>query len=334
MPKDSNFPRVVTVGGGTGTYICLSALKEYPVQLSAIVTMMDSGGSTGKLRDQLGVLPPGDVRQALVALSDCPEIWRKLFSYRFDNGDLKGHSFGNLFISSLEKITGSTVDAIGYAERLLQTKGHVIPVTLTKSNLCAKYADGKTLFGEATIDESIYNESKLSYIYLDPPAEVNLDAKRALERADAIIFGPGDLHTSILPNLLIENMPEVLSYTKAKKIYVVNLMTRKGQTDNFKASDFVDEFSKYLYPAKLDYVLVNSTRPSKELADWYYQTDGTVPVKDDLGGCYGDAVVLRRNLLSKTKFYQSVADRVKRSLIRHDPDSLGRVLIDIINDKL
>lgn len=332
QPKDS--PKVCTIGGGTGTFICLSGLKKYNVQLSAIVAMTDSGGSTGKLRDQLGVLPPGDLRQALVALSESPDIWRKLFTYRFDNGDLKGHNFGNLFISSLEKITGSTMEAVDYAQRLLQTNGNVIPVTLSDSHLCALYEDGSVLEGEAQIDDNLNKAGKIKKLFLKPNADINLVAKRAIERADAIVFGPGDLHTSILPNLVITQMPDILSYTRAKKIYTVNLMTKTGQTDNYKVSDFVNELQNYIFPTKLDYIIVNSGIPDRELVDFYYKKDSSIPVVDDLGGTYENAVVIRRDLLSSYKVTQSASDTVTRSLIRHDADKLGQVLIAIIDGKI
>lgn len=187
MKKLAEIPNVVVVGGGTGTYVCLSALKQYPINLSAVVSMTDSGGSTGKLRDQLGVLPPGDLRQALVALSESPDIWRKLFAYRFDSGDLQGHNFGNIFLSALEKITGLTSEAVEYAERILQTKGKVHPVTFTNCNLCAEYEDGTVVEGESRIDESEHKNSKISRVFLNPSATMNLSAKRALERADYIV---------------------------------------------------------------------------------------------------------------------------------------------------
>ena len=142
-------PSVVTIGGGTGSFVVLSGLKDYPIELSAIITMMDSGGSTGKLRDQLGVLPPGDLRQALVALSEAPDIWRQLFTYRFENGDLKGHNFGNIFISAIEKIANSNQEAIDRASDILQTNGSVIPITFDKCCLCAEYKDGSVVEGES-----------------------------------------------------------------------------------------------------------------------------------------------------------------------------------------
>lgn len=326
-------PCVVTIGGGTGTFVVLSGLKTYPVKLSAVVSMMDSGGSTGRLKDQLGVLPPGDLRQALVALSESDEIWRKLFTYRFESGDLKGHSFGNIFLSALEKITGSTKDAVEYATRVLQTQGEVIPVTLDNSSLCADYEDGTSFNRESEIDEYI-GHSKIARMYLQPKALVNIDAKHAIERADFIIFGPGDLYTSILPNLLVDGMPEILENLNTKKIYVVNLMTRTGQTDDYKVSDFVNKIEEYMYGEPLDYILVNSAPLDPKIVEIYKEVDKAVPVLDDIeGDTYHEAKVIRTNLLSNTLFKPTASDTVKRSLLRHDPYKLAEALYKIISRK-
>jgi uncharacterized cofD-like protein len=324
-------PKIVVIGGGTGSFIVLSGLKSYPVQLSTIVTMMDSGGSTGKLRDQLGVLPPGDLRQALVALSESELIWRKLFTYRFDNGDLDGHSFGNLFLSALEKITGSTEKAISYATELLKTRGEVIPVTLENTVLCAKYADGTTLEGETKIDNATEPRARINYMYLHPTAQITPNAKEKIQKADYLIFGPGDLYTSIIPNLLVDGVTEAIHKSKAKKIMLVNLMTKLGQTDCYRASDFVSELCKYLGGVDFDYIFVNNKRPPKALVDWYRRSGDAEVVKDDLGyKKSSNAKIIRADLLSKTKYEQSLSDRIKRSLIRHDPEKVARALIKVV----
>ncbi|GIW69811.1 MAG: hypothetical protein KatS3mg101_0558 [Patescibacteria group bacterium] len=325
-------PSVVVVGGGTGTFVALSGLKEYPVELSAVVTMMDSGGSTGRLRDQLGVLPPGDVRQALVALSQSQEIWRKLFTYRFDAGDLQGHNFGNIFISALEKITGSNQEAIDLAAQILQTSGSVYPVTFTKATLCARYADGSVIEGEHSIESVQRNHPALTEVYLSSPALMNLDAKKALERADFIVLGPGDLYTSIIPNLLVEGMKEVFKFTKAKIVYVSNLMTHLGQTDGFPVSKHVDEVIKYLGGNYVNYILLNTERPPQDLLDHYYTIDGTVWVEDDLPEeRYRGAKIIREKLLSHDKVIFSSSDKVKRSMIRHSPQKLAAALFNVID---
>ena len=321
---------VVTVGGGTGSFVVLSGLKNYEIDLNAIVTMMDSGGSTGKLRDQLGVLPPGDLRQALVALSGASDIWRKLFTYRFEAGDLKGHNFGNIFLSAIEKITDSNQEAIDRAADILQTSGRVIPITFDKCTLCAEYEDGSVIEGESNIDENEKVGIRIKNIFLKPPANINLEAKRALERANALIFGPGDLYTSILPNLLVSGVRETLQYVKAKKVFVVNLMTKVGQTEGFKVSDFINEIEKYLGEGSLSYVVVNSKKPSDDLINRYKEVDKVLPVEDDVGGTYRRAKIIRANILSDYAYDKSSSDDLKRSLIRHDPDKLAKVLYRII----
>ncbi len=331
MNKKVN-PRIVTVGGGTGTFVVLSGLKDYPLNLSSIVTMMDSGGSTGRLRDQLGVLPPGDLRQALVALSDSKEIWRKLFTYRFESGDLKGHNFGNIFISALEKITGSTAEAINLATEILQTKGNVYPVTLSNCTLCAGYADGSVVEGESNIEEIVKEGNKITRMYLTPSAVMNLEAKKELENADFIIFGPGDLYTSIIPNLLVEGMPEVLAYSRAKKIFILNVMTRYGQTDGFKSTDFIFELERYLGGISLDYIFINETRPSQEVLDWYREVDKAHFVEDTtFGGYFDNRKILRGDFLSKNRVVQAANDHVKRSLIRHDPDKIAEAIYKLVD---
>lgn len=323
-------PIVATIGGGTGSFVVLSGLKNYEIDLNAIVAMTDSGGSTGKLRDQLGVLPPGDLRQALVALSEASDIWRKLFTYRFEAGDLKGHNFGNIFLSAIEKITNSNQEAIDRAADILQTVGRVTPITFDKCTLCAEYEDGSVIEGESNIDENERAGVHIKNLFLKPPANVNLEAKRVLERANALIFGPGDLYTSVIPNLLVSGVRETLQYVKAKKIFVVNLMTKVGQTESFKVSDFINELEKYLGEDSLNYVVVNSKKPPNELVSRYKDIDKALPVEDDLGGTYGRARVIRADVLSDYAYTKSSSDDLKRSLIRHDPDKLAKILYKII----
>ena len=323
-------PSVVTIGGGTGSFVVLSGLKNYEIDLSAIVAMTDSGGSTGKLRDQLGVLPPGDLRQALVALSEAPDIWRKLFTYRFEKGDLEGHNFGNIFLSAIEKITNSNQEAIDRAADILQTSGRVIPVTFDKCSLCAQYSDGSTIEGEANIEEMEKRGSKISKIFLKPNAFMNLEAKKTLERADFLVFGPGDLYTSIIPNLLVSGMVDVLDNVKGKKIFVINLMTRAGQTDDFKVSSFINEFEKYLGDGFLDYVIVNSKKPPEDLILRYKKIDRAFPVEDDVGGFYKKARVIRGDVLSNSAYIKPSSDKLKRSYIRHDSDKLAGVIYKIM----
>jgi uncharacterized cofD-like protein len=321
---------VVTIGGGTGTFVVLSGLKKYPINLSAIVSMMDSGGSAGRLRDQLGVLPPGDLRQALIALSQSEEIWRDLFTYRFEKGDLKGHTFGNIFLSSLEMISGSLDKSIDLASHILDTVGEVVPVTFTKCTLCARYKDGKELKGESLIDIALKKRPRITYMCLEPEAKPNPNALDKIKKADFIILGPGDLYTSTIPNLLVDGVAEEIRKSKAKKIYVSNLMTKLGETDDYKVSDHVEELKNYL-GGDVDYIVVNTKSPQKDILDWYYKAGDVVQVRDDLPKKeYKGAKVVRFDVLSKTRYEQSLSDRIKRSLIRHDSDKLAKVLYKIM----
>ena len=321
---------VVTIGGGTGSFVVLSGLKNYEIDLSAIVAMTDSGGSTGKLRDQLGVLPPGDLRQALIALSESSEIWRKLFTYRFETGDLEGHNFGNIFLSAIEKITDSNQEAIDRAADILQTGGRVIPITFDDCTLCAKYEDGSIVEGEASIDGEEKRGVKIEGLFLKPSANINLEAKRVLERTDGLVLGPGDLYTSIIPNLVVSGVSETLQYVKAKKILVVNLMAKVGQTEGFKVSDFINEIEKYTGEGFLNYVVVNSRKPSKKLIERYREIDRADLIEDDVGGTYRSAKIIRADILSDYAYKRSSVDKVKRSLIRHDPDKLAKVIYKLI----
>ncbi|HSX39349.1 MAG TPA: gluconeogenesis factor YvcK family protein [Candidatus Saccharimonadales bacterium] len=325
--KASTKPKVVVIGGGTGTFVVLSGLKNYPVDLTAIVTMMDSGGSTGRLRDQLGVLPPGDLRQALVALSSSDKIWRDLFAYRFDAGDLNGHNFGNIFLSALEKITGSINTGLNLAEQILDTRGSVIPVTLDKSHLCVRLKNGNIIEGETFIDEVHVKRVPIENCFLKPQALPNPTALKAIEQADFIIFGPGDLYTSIIPNFLVTGIAATIKLSKAKKIFVSNLMTKFGQTDHYKISTHLAEIHKYLGANVVDLVMVNSAKPNKQLVDWYKKSGDVSMVTDDLPK--NSKKVIRGDFLSETKYEQSLADRLKRSLIRHDSEKLAKALVDI-----
>ena len=212
---------VVTIGGGTGSFALLSGLKKYPVNISAIVSMADNGGSTGILRDELGVLPPGDVRQCLVALSESSEVLRELMNYRFESGSLKGHSFGNIFLSALEKIKGKFSKGVGEISKILKVKGTVIPVTNDNVHLYIKLRNGKVLKGQEELD----NNKEIRIVGIDKvffkrQAKANLIAIKSIEEADYIIVGPGDFYGSIIPNFLVKGISEAISRSKAKVIFV------------------------------------------------------------------------------------------------------------------
>ncbi len=262
-------PRLVTIGGGTGTFAVLTGLKKYPVELTAIVSMADDGGSTGVLRDELGVLPAGDVRRALLALSESSSAVHDAFNYRFKQGRLANHNFGNLFLAALEKVCGNFSDAVEIASHILSIKGTVVPVTLDNVRLYARLADNTVVRGESNIDIPKAARAAIKKVWLSPNGNINPTARKKISEADAIIIGPGDLYTSIIPNLLISGMPEAIKKSKAKKMYVGNLTTKFGETDNFTAERFVSEIEKYLGKGILDIAIFNNKRPSPSMLKDY-----------------------------------------------------------------
>ena len=320
--------RIVVIGGGTGTFVALTGLKYYPLHLSAIITMMDSGGSTGRLRDQLGVLPPGDLRQALVALSRADTIWRDLFVYRFENGDLNGHNFGNIFLSALEKITGSMEEAIEWATTILNTQGDVFPVTYENAELCVELTDGKKICGETNIDE--WQEGKIrkpiARAYLQPDVSANPAAIDAIKEADLIVIGPGDLYTSIVPNLLVRGIREAIASSSARKVYVMNLMTKNGQTESYTARKHVQDLVRYTGDV-LQTVLVNTQMPDQKALMWYRKA-GEEMVQNDLQK--GPYDIVLDELVDTSMMHKTSSDVLRRSLIRHDPHKLASALVKLL----
>lgn len=319
--------KVTVIGGGTGTYTLLTGLKNYHYDISVIVSMMDSGGSTGLLRDQLGVLPPGDLRQCLVALSDSSEIWRKLFLYRFENGDLKGHNFGNIFITAMEKISTDYNEVVSTTSKLLGTTGNVIPVTLEKSQLCVEYEDGAVIKGEANIDNSAHTDSRIKKAFLEPKVSSNKKALEKIVDCDYLILGPGDLYTSLIPNLIVDGISEEIKKSKCKIIYISNLMTKRGQTTGYKVSDHVIDIEKYL-KRKVDFILINSREISEEGKKRYLEKSEDIPVVDDMSI---DARVVKKNIISDVNFENNSSDKTFRSLVRHDSYKLAQEVKNIID---
>lgn len=320
---------ITVIGGGTGTFIVLQALKNLNVNINAIVSMMDSGGSTGKLRDQLGVLPPGDIRQCLVALSDAPMLWRKLFLYRFEKGDLKGHNFGNIFLSALEKVTKNYQEVIDNAAFILKTKGEVIPVTFSKTDLVVEYSDGSVLKGEGKIDSNKSKNKKIVKAFLSKKINSNPKAIATIKKSDFIIIGPGDLYTSLIPPLLVKEIPKTIKNSKAKIVFVVNLMTKTGQTSNFTASDHFKVISQYLTrPA--DIILINNGKIPSNVLKWY-KDHREKTIIDDLKNNL-NALIVKEDLVDKKIYQKSKSDKLERSILRHDPRKLTKVFKKIIYD--
>jgi len=321
---------IVVIGGGTGTFVVLSGLKKYTHNLTAVVNMTDSGSSTGILRDELGVLPPGDIRQCLVALSGSDYLLRQLFNYRFVEGRLTGHNFGNLFLAALEKVTGSFNTAVKEAGNILSICGTVLPVTVQNVSFCAQLKDNKIIKGEDKISAMDFIKNPVRRFFLQPSADINPEVVRAIKKADLIVIGPGNLYSSLIPIFLTKGISEAIRCSKAKKIYNCNLMTKPGQTDGYNVHDFASVIEKYLGGQVLDFVIFNSKKPSDDLIK-RYATQGEKLVNYDVDflkkQCY---TAVPADLISRRVWNKPKGDVfIKRTLIRHDPDKLAKIIFTV-----
>lgn len=324
-------PKIAVIGGGTGSFTLLSKLKLHTPNITALVNMADDGGSTGQLRDELGVLPPGDVRQCLVALSESERV-RDLFSYRFDGGSMEGHAFGNLFLTALEKMTGSFAEAVKTASEVLNITGEVYPVTLDKVTLVMEQSNGHVTEGEFNIGHADFGSHTRPEMRLMPSATLNPDAARAIKNADIVVIAPGNLYGSLAPALIVPGMSEALASTDAKTVYVCNLVTKPGQTDEFMVQDYAAEIER-IGKFGLDYVFYNNAKPSQYLLDRYAQ-EGEYWVKYDESAldnasyeAIGTPMVSRDRSSSQGKGSDPIAHT--RTLIRHDADAVAKELMKL-----
>ena len=331
----SSLKKILIIGGGTGTYTVLTGLKKYPeLHLSVIVSMTDSGGSNRVIRDEFGLLPTSDIRQCLVALSEekPSDILRKLFTYRYNAGTgISGMTFGNLFMAALTDIYGSQEVAIKKTCEFLDVVGNIIPVTYDNSHLVARYDNGKQVLGEHYIDEPLSDNDGHKIVELEvfPPAQANPDALSAIKKADLIVLGPGDLFTSILSNVVVGGIADAIKKSKAKKVFVVNLMTRHGQTDGFSASDHLTEIEKYLGKGVVDVCLVNKSNNFPRGILKRYEEEDAYPVKDDFKD-NKKVKIVREDFVSGVVYEKQESDRLIRSLIRHNPAKLAKALISLL----
>lgn len=312
-------PRIVAIGGGTGLSVLLSGLKEYTSNITAIVTVADDGGSSGRLRQQFDILPPGDIRNCLVALSDVPALMRDLFQFRFDSSsELSGHSFGNLFITAMTRLTGDFEKAIKETSKVLALKGQVIPSTLSKVMLVAQYKDGSVVEGEEKIPKA---HKPINRVSLKPGhPQATPDAVKAIEEAGIIILGPGSLYTSILPNLLIKEITDSIVASGAIKVYVCNAMTQPGETDNFNASSHIKILTNHSSPRIFDYCIVNNGEMPAEILRRYTK-ENSYPVVNDT-----------ENI--EKMGYRVIAEDIVATdtLIRHDSAKLARIILGLIEE--
>ncbi len=313
-------PKIVAIGGGTGLSTMLKGIKKITNNITAVVTVGDDGGSSGKLREELGVLPPGDIRSCIAALADDEDLVTKLFQFRFkDCAGLSGHSFGNLFLTAMCEITGDMVRAVKESSKVLSIRGRVLPSTLDDMRLVAEMEDGSIIKGESNIPES---GKKIKRLFTEPdnckPLE---DAIWAINDADIIILGPGSLYTSVIPNLLIKDIAKAVNNSKAKKIYVCNIMTQPGETDGFSVSDHIKTLINHAkYEKIIDAVLVNTTLPNELIAP--YKDAGSVPVVVDTEEVNKMGIqVIQKNLIEDKRFEDGHS-----SFVRHSPSRLARII--------
>lgn len=324
-------PKVVVIGGGTGTYTVLSGLKNYDLDITAIVSMADSGGTAKIERDEFGMLPNSDIRKALLALSQTEnsDIIRQLFSYRFYKGvGISGITFGNFFLAALTDILGDQVDAIKYVGKILNIKGSVLPISVQPTHLLATYEDGTKVLGEHYIDEPLKNGKK-RIVNLELIPEINIFplARKAIIDADLIVIGPGDLYTSIIANLAVCGVQEAIKKSQATKVFVLNLISKFGETYKYTAQDHVTDLENYLGKDILNFVVVNSASLPKDVVAKYKLENG-YPVKDNLrDGWYK---VLRGDFLAEGIVVKDKGDTLKRSLVRHDPEKLTKMLVGLL----
>lgn len=309
-------PRVVAIGGGTGLSTLLRGLKEYTSNITAVVTVADDGGSSGRLREELNVLPPGDIRNCLLALADAGPLMEKLFCFRFNSGkDLKGHNFGNLFITAMSKVTGDFEQAVKASSKILAIRGRVVPATLSKVVLRARHKNGTETIGESNIP---LEKSPVEKMYIKPEnSRPTMEAIEAIKESHIIILGPGSLYTSVMPNILIDGMYETIRRSKAIKIYVCNVMTQSGETDYYKASDHIKAIIEHSGKGIVDYCVVNTGKVPAKLLEKYKQENAYPIVMDEDGIKKLGCKAIEATVIDTENF------------IRHDPDKLAKVIMDI-----
>lgn len=322
---------VVVIGGGTGTFPVISALKQQPVHLTSIIAVSDSGGSTGRIRDEFGFQPVGDLRQALAALAQAEgEEWiRKILLYRFEKGNgLKGHNLGNLILTALQDMTGDTTQALEIAEKVFRLEGEVVPATSDNVQLEITYTDGSVAVGEHLLDEEgdhTQPVKSIQSVRLIPEARISPKAAKAIEEAQLIVIGPGDYYASLMASLLPEGMSQAFAKTSAKIVYMVNLMTRLTQTNGMSARQHVEGIEKVI-GRKVDYIVINNGSIPQNILD-VYAASNEFPVKNDLGN---DPQVIRADLVSEEVNHKSTVDTAHRSLLRHDVNKVGQVLRELL----
>ena len=309
-------PKIVVIGGGTGLSVLLHGLKEHSSNITAIVTVADDGGSSGRLREQFDILPPGDIRNCLVALADAEPLMRDLFQFRFGNeSELKGHSFGNLFITALSKVTGDFEKAIKESSKVLAIRGRVIPSTFDKVQLVAEHQNGQKTRGETKIAEQRF---PIRRVFLDPvTCKPSKESFEAIDNADVIVLGPGSLYTSVIPNLLVTGISERISMSRVPKVYVCNIMSQPGETDNYAAFDHLNAIIMHTTSDIVNHCIVNTGTVSPEVLK-KYEEENSYPVLADSDKIVGKGYsVIEENIVNAEDY------------VRHDSKKLSKIIIDL-----
>ena len=321
--RKSSQPKIVVIGGGTGSSVALRGLKPYIDNLTSIVTMFDSGGSSGALSSEFGYPPLGDLRSCLLALAESNEMTealRPLVEFRFERGSsLNGHSLGNLLMAALTSVHSDGQAAVDEMSRILHVRGQVLPVTLERANLCAELENGEFLRSESAIDLRGERHPRISRVFLDSAVDANPRAVEAIMAADAVVLGPGDLYTSVIPNLLANGIAQAIAETAATRIYVCNLMTKLGETDDFRASDFVCEITRYLGGPHLDWAIVNSQAVPAEIRTRYLAEEAQ-PVEIDQKRVHENISWFFGNELAQLSALKKM---------RHQADGLAKAIVDV-----
>jgi uncharacterized cofD-like protein len=319
--RSKKHPNIVAIGGGTGLSTMLRGLKEYCSNITAIVTVADDGGGSGQLRKELGILPPGDIKNCILALADTEPIMEQLLQYRFEKGRLKGQSFGNLFIAAMTGISGSFEEAVRKVSDVLAVTGRVLPVTLDNQVLCAQLEDGYIIRGESSIGaHNSYHAGRIARVFYEPGfAKPLTEAVDAIACADAIVLGPGSLYTSIIPNLIVDDISGHIMRSKAIKIYVSNVMTQPGETDNFTVYDHITAIEKHSYKGIIDYCIANNSEISPDLKQRYLK-EGAETVKIDR----------EKIMQAGIKLIEGDLINIKDNYLRHSPKKLAEKVFALL----
>ncbi len=318
-------PRIVAIGGGTGLSTMLRGLKVFSPNITAVVTVADDGGGSGVLRQELGMLPPGDIRNCILALADTEPLMEQLLQYRFKDGKLKGQSFGNLFLAAMDGISSSFEEAVKRMSDVLAVTGRVLPVTLENLTLCAELEDGCIISGESQIGHhGSFNKCRIKHVYLEPScAEPLDDVLDAIDQADIIVLGPGSLYTSIIPNLLVRGICPAIKRSRALKLYVCNVMTQPSETEEYSVFDHISALEEHSYAGIVDMCIVNNSFIPDELREKYHN-DGA------------DQVIIDREkvMAAGIRLIEGDYASLKNNLVRHDPKKLAEAVIEVLAENV